>query len=382
MTKNRLTFSFLIFLLFITALQFSSFGIVEEVYELLRLIIIVGIALLFLISYRKPLNYYNKVSVFKTHSVLLVIFSVILFVLYAFGADVSFAPIRDLAISLVVLMIGLNMNISKKQYKRLVTIFIILYTLSALSIIFTFASGFIIYDQYLPIPKNQLAPVFGVAFILSIYFGFKQKGLRKWLYYILSVLLLSSLLVIRGRAVIVAVFITSFIFIFYYVRGVKYRFVIIAVILIALPFAGQFVYDALFLNYDITDLDSISTGRMERNIMGLEFLFEYPLTGELYNTFKGNIIHNYLLITLVSYGVILASLLLVIYFKYMSIVINSIKKNSFEYYEVAPLVMAVLLIVSLFEYTYPYGPGSATFFPFFLMGLYFKNKNIKNKLFQ
>lgn len=380
MIKNKISFYFLILLLFITSLQFSSIGLDENYYEILRLIIIGSIGILFMTTFKSPIRIYREIPLLKTHTFYLFICSVIVFVLYAFGADASFSPLRDLLISLLILMIGINMDLNLKQFKMLVKIFIIFYTISALSIVFTYASGFVIQDQYLAVPKNQLAPVYGVAFIISIYFAFKGKGIGKLLYYTLAGLLLASLLVIRGRAVIVAVFVASFIFMFYYVRSMKYRIVVVAAILAVLPFIGQFVYDALFLNYDITDLDSLSTGRMERNIMGLEFITENPLFGELFNKFGGNTIHNYILISLVSNGLLLGSLLLIVYFKYIYTVIRGIKNNSFGYYEIGPLVMLILLIVSLFEYTYPYAPGSAIFFPFFLMGQYLKsNSKIRSK---
>jgi len=165
------------------------------------------------------------------------------------------------------------------------------------------------------------------------------------------------------------------VFIFYYIRNKKYIFFTLAFVLLLMPFIWQYLYDALFLNYDITDIDSISTNRMTRNLIGIDFLLKYPLTGQLGHTFYGRKIHNYVLISLVSYGALLSSLILIIYFKYVLKIIRAIRKNTFQYYEVGPLVMIILLIISLFEYTYPYAPGSAVFFPFFLLGQYLKKRN-------
>lgn len=375
MTKNKLSYYFFILLLFITSLQFSPIGLDENYYDILRLFIIGGIGILFMTTFKSPIRIYREIPLLKTHTFYLFISSVVVFVLHAFGADASFSPLRDLLISLVILMIGINMELNLKQFKTLITVFIVFYTISALSIVFTYAPGFVIQEQYLAIPKNQLAPVYGVSVIIALYFAFKQKGIGKWIYYSFAVLLLASLLVIRGRAVIVAVFFTTLIFIVYYIRNIKYQFIIVVLIMISLPFIGQYIYDSLFLNYDITDLDSISTGRMERNVMGVEFFLKYPIAGELRNLFKGSTIHNYILITLVSYGAFIGSLILIIYFKYIMTVIKSIRNNTFKLVEVAPLAMLVLLIVSLFEYTYPYAPGSAVFFPFFLMGQYLKSRD-------
>jgi len=375
MSKSSISYLIFSLLLFATSLQYSSWGIEGTIYEVLRAIIIGAIVLLFLVSLKNPLALFKKIPVFKVHSFCLVLFSFLLFILYALGVEVDFTAVRDLALALVILTIGLNINLKEKQFIRLINIYIVLYTLAAVSLVTAFASGFEIQERYLPIPKNQVAPAFGVAFMLSVYFSFIKKGTRKWFYYIFIALLGASLLVIRGRAVIVAVMLAFLVFIFYYIRNKKYIFFTLAFVLLLMPFIWQYLYDALFLNYDITDIDSISTNRMTRNLIGIDFLLKYPLTGQLGHTFYGRKIHNYVLISLVSYGALLSSLILIIYFKYVLKIIRAIRKNTFQYYEVGPLVMIILLIISLFEYTYPYAPGSAVFFPFFLLGQYLKKRN-------
>ncbi len=377
MSKSSFSYFIFILLIFITAFQFSAWGITVEIYSILRIVIIATISMLFVFNFRKSIKYYRQISIVRIHFWGLLIFTFVLLLLLPFGLEIDFNPARDLALALVVLLIGLNMNLKKKQFTRLINIYIVLYTLAALSIVYVFASGFVINEQYLPVPKNQLAPAFGVAFILAVYFAFKKKGIGKWFYYILSALLGASLLVIRGRAVIVAVFLTLFIFIFYYVRSTKRRFLIIAVSLIIIPFIGQFVYEAMFLNFDISDMNSISTGRWSRNIMGIDYFLKHPLFGTLEQTFTGKTIHNYILITLVSYGALLGSIVLFIYFKYIFRIIKAIRQNTFQYFEVGPLVMVIIFVISLSEYTYPYAPGSAIFFPFFLMGQYLKQQSIK-----
>lgn len=381
MSKNSISYYIFSILIFLTAFQFSAWGLSNEIYSVLRNVIIATIVILFLLNAYNSSVYLRNISSFRIHLFGTIIFALILFLLRDLKVD--FAPLRDLALALIVLVIGLTMNLTEKQYLRLIKIYIFLYTIAALSIVYTYGSGFEIQERYLPIPKNQLAPAFGVAFILSLYFGFKKKGIDKWVNYIWISLLFASLLVIRGRAVILAVIITIFIFIFYYIRKSKLFFIIL---LLLTPLIWQYLYDALFLNYDITNLDSISTGRMERNIVGLDFFLNHPFGGQMTNpNFKGATIHNYLLFNIVNYGIFISLILFAIYFKYISITIKSFKNNSFLYFEVAPLVMTILLVISFFEYTYPFAPGSAIFFPFFLMGQYLKEKRLlipNNQIFE
>jgi hypothetical protein len=360
----------------VSAFQFSAWGIADYIYSTLRNIILGNIIILFLLNLKKISSVYNRISLLKTHINVLIITSIILLTISAFITGGVFSPVRDLAIALIILIIGINLDLNEKRYKNIVKTFIVTYTLAAISIVFTYSTGLVIQELYMPIPKNQLAPAYGVAFILSLYFIFSKENNNKLFYIIFSGLLFASLLVIRGRAVIVSVIFTVILLIFYYIKSKKYKIVTILGIIILIPFVGQFLYDALFLNYDISDIDSVSTGRMTRNIDGLEFLFANPLGGQLENSgFTGGTIHNYILYNLVNYGIIVGGILLIVYFKYIFKIVASIRQNKFQYYESGPLVMVILFLISLFEYTYPFSPGSAIFFPFFLMGQYLRKSN-------
>lgn len=380
LTRSKMAYILFFILIIITALQFSSFGISEGMYEPLRNLIVGVIVVVFLLSFnRTTISYLSKINILKIHTIVLSFSVIVLILISAFNvSDVRISPIRDLAVSLAILMIGINMSISKKQFNSLLYLFVILYTVSALSIVFTYAQGFIINEFYLPIPKNQFAPAFGSALILSLYLLLKKGTKFKVVLLTTAFLLFASLLIIRGRSVVLAVFLTIMLFLLFYVRR---KGVVIATIILAmasLPFIWQYVYDALFLNYDISDLNSISTGRHERNIEGFSFLLQYPLFGELEAFFKGSTIHNYILYIVVSYGILLGGVALSLYFKYIIVTIKAIRRNTYQYYEVGPLVMVILLVVSLLEYTYPYSPGSAVFFPFFLLGQYLKIEIKKN----
>ncbi len=374
-SKNKITEYLTILLLIVTALQFSAWGITGEVYSVLRNIIIGLIIVLFLICFRNPIIYYRKIHVFRIHVVGSVILAFILAVFYFFSTQVDFDPLRDLTLALFVLMIGLNIKLTEKQFLRLNNIYILLFTFSALSIVYKYSSGFNIQDQYLPVPKNQIAPAFGVALIISLYLGIKKRGINKIFYFVLFPLSFASLLVLRGRAAIIAIFLSMLIFIFFFIQKRKYKIIFIVLASFLLAFASEYIYESLFLNYDLSDVNSITTGRFDRDLKGLEYFFTNPIGGQLINPiYKGQTIHNYFLFNLVNYGILFSCPLLIIYFNYILHIVTAIKRNSFKYFEIGPLAMLMLMVISLFEYTYPYAPGSAIFFPFFLMGHYYKKK--------
>ena len=188
-------------------------------------------------------------------------------------------------------------------------------------------------------------------------------------------LIFASLLVIRGRAVIIGVFLSIVIFIIFFLKNRKYKVWVIVSALLLLSLTSKYIYEALFLNYDVSNINSLSTGRFTRVLKGLDYFFKNPLGGQLINrVYKGHTIHNYLLFNLVNYGVLFSTPLLIIYFNYIFKVISAIKRNSFNYFELAPLTMIILIVVSLFEYTYPYAPGSSILLPFFLLGHYHKKQ--------
>jgi len=377
LTKNKLSYFILIILIFITAFQFSAWGVGEGIYPVLRTIIIVLIVLLFADSFKNPLAVIRKVPLIRVHVYGALVFAVILFLLLSWGININYDPLRDLALAVMIILIGYNINLNEKQLINVISVYIVLYAIAALSIVNTFASGFVIHEQYLPIPKNQFAPAYGVAFILALFYGFKTKRHNKLFYFAFAGLLFATILVIRGRAVILALFITLIIFVFYYLKSRKYKIVTVIASMALIPLIGQFIYEALFLNYDVSDMDSITTGRYETYIYGIDYFLDHPSAGNLEQPFyKGETIHNYVLYNLVNFGIFISTILFVVFFKYIFKIYNAIQKNSFEIHEAGPLVMVIIFIVSILEYTYPFAPGSAVFFPFLLMGTYLRKQSL------
>ncbi len=378
MNRNRFSYNIFKFLIFLISFQYSAWGITPKIYSQLRIIIIASVALLFLITFKNPNKYFQKISIFRIHFSVLVSFTIIIFSLSLLGFNANFSPMFDLALALMLLMIGLNISINRKQYIKLIFLYITLNTLAALSLVYKFATGFIIYEQYLPLPKNQLAPVFGFAFILSIYHGVKINGLKKLYIFSLSILLILSMLVLRGRAALIGVFIVIFLWVVYYVRKRKNKIIYFSIFLGLLLLGWDFLYQAFFLNRNINDISNFSAGRTENYILGIKYIFSHAFMGELtgpaFKGFQNYDIHNYILINLVRYGILFSLCIFIIYFSYFFLTIKSIRKNSYDTLEAGPLLMFMLFIISQFEAGAPFASGSLIFFPFFLMGQHIKYK--------
>src|SRR5699024_1357354 len=68
----------------------------------------------------------------------------------------------------------------------------------------------------------------------------------------------------------------------------------------------SFVWDSFTLNYDVTDLESLSAGRMDTYIDAICYSFNHPIAGEiLSNPDVLGTPHNYILYNWVRYGIVL-----------------------------------------------------------------------------
>ncbi|KJJ38847.1 hypothetical protein [Aequorivita vladivostokensis] len=372
MTYN-VSYFILIGAIILSALQYSSIGIGGNNYILFRTLIIALMGLLFLFNFRGIINSFVKNSFIKIHLGVTTLTTFCLILFWGMVGDVDFGIGRDLWISLTFLSIGYNFDFDEKKFLGLIYLFILSNTLAAFSLVAKFASGFVVEELYWDVPKNQIAPVFGIAFLLSLYFLFYKSRKVNWILLLLSALLLLSIIVLRGRAVILGCLICSFIFLFTRIRKNKYIILLPILLIPVIPYLYKLLIDSLFLNYDSTNINSLSSGRYNTYTEAFHFFVENPFFGQQgQTTLNGGIIHNYVLYALVSYGLMVSFFILILYFKYFKLVIKSMIKPKPLYYESGVFVFALFMLVSLFEYTFPFGPGSAVFFPFLLLGFYIK----------
>ena len=373
--KNRIKLSLLVILVLLMAIQLSPIGL-DEYYEKFRLGIMVITSILFLFEWNIKAIW--QVGLFRTF-ILTLVFEVILLGAFSFvGAEVVWGPIINLLMVLMFLMISF-MDLSLKQYKWVLQLFLIGVLFSGISIIFTYGNGFVINDLYMPVPKNQIAPILSLGFLIAFFLGNQTKKVKnKYYYWGIACLLFVCICVFRARANIVASLIGLFVYFVFYKR--KIRIMLFAaigtiVILIVTP-VGEFVYNAFFANYDITDLNSISAGRTSTYGSALKFISDNwafgRMTSSVESYHQGNV-HNYLLYTLENYGIWGGGLLIVFYLR---LLFEVGKKNIFGYrngfYTLGCFVFIIPLVVSLFEYTYPYAPGSAVFMAYFCFGQYYR----------
>ncbi len=375
---GKFRFFLLLTLLSMMMIQLSPIGLGDN-YERFRYVIIGLTGVLFLLSW--DLKAVFSIKIFRYFFFVILGEAILLSIVFAVGGNVNWRPFVDLLMAWGFVLIAL-MRITTRQYLLILNLFIWGTLYIGVSCIFTYGTGFVINDLYMPIPKNQIAPILAISCLIAFFVGnHVQRVSQKFYYWGIAFLLFACICVFRARANIVALALGLLIYFVFYKRDVRVLFLGIGVGIVVFVFSplGLFVYNALFANYDISDLNSVSAGRTDTYLVSLDFILDNLLWGNLAlekGRLGGGIVHNYGLYTLENYGIIGGGLLILFYIKlWVNILRNNISQSQIGVYSIGSIVFIVPLVVSLFEYTYPYSPGSAVFMAYFCLGQYFRRRS-------
>ncbi len=336
----------------------------------------------------------NKLSkiYFIRYFILTIAYTFILFIVIKVFKGVSF-EVLELIIPFGVLICSLNTYFDKKQLSNFLVWYVILSAILGISSIFYYGQGFTITRNYFLIGKNQIGPLIGIsATITGIWILNKKQFYLNYdgifLKVFIFIALISSILVIRNRSGLLGV---SVVAIFALIKEYEFRiykksivflqcmFIVIVCAFVLGLFDGliDIIFRSIFENYNIADINSISAGRTDVYKMAVEFIGRHPILGKLGS---GEVVfstpHNYILNKWVNYGVLLSLPIVLFYLYLWYFAIIEIKKNNNKTsYSLPVWVLLFSLIVSLVEYTYPYGPGVSQLMVWFLLGQYFKHNS-------
>lgn len=304
-------------------------------------------------------------------------------------------PFLELLIPFGILICSLNTKFSRYELSKLLLFYSLIVALMGVSSVFYYGNGFTIAQEYLVPSKNQIGPMLGISSILlfiSIFDKEQYKLKHNYLIIRISLLILTlgALLAVRNRSGILGVIIITTIFLLKEFRPrLNVRnlllFSFFSLLFLALYRYGTLnlftsvVWNSLTLNYNITDYESLSAGRVEVYSSAVSFILQHLVIGEIgSNSSFAYTPHNYILNAWVKYGIV-GSIPLVAYYLYLWLfavrgcLLNR-TKNRFS----LPLwVLLFSLIVSIFEYTYPYGPGVTQLMLWFLIGQLLKRETLR-----
>lgn len=295
-----------------------------------------------------------------------------------------YSSIRELTIALGLIFLGNNLRIDDDVLIKSLRIFI--FVLSGLSvlIVFILGEGFRITDQYFFDSKNHLSPLLMTGIIVIVFdllHNNHGRGLRLLLF-LTMVILFSSIVTLRGRSAIMGTIISLLVLFLLelQLRPLKWLIALfsgIALIGSLAVFTNLFGFliDAFIANYDWKDIESFSAFRVSTYLKSLNFIKENLFFGELLSVnLQEKIPHNYIIHKTQLFGLLGVLPLIIIYFGLGIIVVFYLfRRHRFEFnrYFLFPLyTLFASYLISLVEYTFPYGPGSTQFITFLAFGFF------------
>jgi len=387
---NSNNFKKVVFYILIGLTIFQQLPVIKDLYYgQIRYILYVGFGIFSIISLIN-IHKFEKFFFTKFFTVI-VLYSFLLNIIIRIF-DVNYDIGFEFMVPFGILICSFNTSLKREQLDKLLIWYIILSIILGVSSIFYYGEGFTITRNYFLRSKNQIGPLLGISTVITyIWIVNKKQFSIKYNYLLIKlimfILLISSIIIIRNRSSLLGIFIVGLLAFskeYKFKKNLKniiiIQFIILLVILLSLLGVYnklfEIIYKSIFLNYDINDINSVSASRVAGYKLALKFTIDYPILGELGAGKYLNVIpHNYILNKWVKYGII-GSLPLIMFYLYLWIfTVKEIYMKKNEY--TLPLwILLFSLIVSLLEYTYPYGPGVSQLMVWFLLGQYLKMKNI------
>lgn len=296
-----------------------------------------------------------------------------------FGSKTMLGDARSIAICLVAIMIGWQLELEEKQYNFVLLFYAGLTLFVGLMQVLLNVGGFEILDQYHTDNKNALGVMLATsAFVFFFLFmNSKKKGFWKILLLALSVFTVYLLLTIRARAATLTFAIMVLYMLYERFKGKNFLFYLllglflVTIVFLILPASVKdYVYNSFFQNYDMGNID---TGRGERNRDALNFLSYNPLFGNLKENVDVEWVHNYPLRILFQYGIVFSLPIMILYlYLLIKTVARTFKANNHNAFSIGYYALIIPFIISMAEPTFPFGPGTATVFNFILFGFALK----------
>lgn len=313
---------------------------------------------------------------------------VVAFVVYAiFPTSKILVDCIYFLIPLVFFLLGYQFGITPKQSMFFSFVYISFALLTGVMQVLTNIGSFVIMEQYMVSAKNSMACIFAVGIAVSFFWFLADiKNKHKLIFLCVFLLLFIVLFTIRGRAGILASAFSCVVLLYKYVKNNRisptnlfFRIMMLACsILVILVFLGKlsivwdYIYESIFLSHN----GDVTTGRTERNIDAIRVIFDNMFFGQIGSNSQIGWVHNYILRVLSDYGIFIGGYLLIPYFYIIKQVYRNIINCSFYSFPLlGNVALIVPLVMSLFEPTFPYSPGSTIMFAYFLLGTSYSCKS-------
>lgn len=342
---------------------------VESIYSAMRLglyaIVIFLVALTF--SFKSLL----KNGLLKAGGIVILLILLEFLIFYAFGLRFEFSDVWQLIIVLLCISIGFNLkNIGENRVNQLLQLYAAIGVCVGLISFNFYKDAISELNVYAVEGKNQLGLIISSAAAVALYLGISLPKLSKqWIFRLFFLFGMVILLLMGARSAFAALLAFASVLL-YKALTRKQRIWCGVILIIILACSFDFLFTMLIGNHDVTDLNSISTGRLERNMLGIAYINEYFWEGELYHASNIPWIHNYLILRLVRYGVWSFLFLFFYFYLFVGMVRNIIRtRRQVKLENIGFFLLIVPYFISLLEPSAPFGPGSNVFMLYIILGI-------------
>ena len=392
--KTRFKISSLInsvVILSILATVFVQFFIESGSYSVLRmaLYMLFLFAFLLIVVFRKT---ERSNSFIKVYLVAIYLATIVSFLIGLYTNQMKLATLIAFVLPVLLIQMGYSSGFSKNQMNGLILKYMILVSLLGLFVIFKYGSGFQITSQYFFSSKNQVGPFIASTVMMSLISILERTSLnlKKKVLIPIFAINFSTLLVLRNRSGLVAFGVCLLV---YFVSNLKFKrkfkkevLLTPILMLVGIPILikskvllliSNLLNQSFLKNYNVSDLNSLSAGRFDIYINVMEYIKTSPFFGEIaVESAISETPHNFLLNLWLNYGVF-GMLPITIFYIYTWIFILRriiIKKEV----DVSLYLILFMLVISLFEYTYPFSPLTTVSLSWFLLGSYLNEEQLNH----
>lgn len=302
---------------------------------------------------------------------IIIAFLIIEFAVFSVGhLRYNIDDVRQIIIVFLCMIVGYKICMTDSQLSRMGLIYIIGSILLGLYAIVFYTGSFSFEgDRNLITGKNQIGGMVAVGGAMATYFYLTSKESKK-LFLVLSLFSFFVSAILRDRSAFVALL--FFVVLISFKQFQYYKVILVLIVMLLLYFFFKSSIDNFFINSLIgrgdIDINELSTGRAERNEMGIQYLSSHFWDGELQMNADIPWIHNYLLLRLVRYGV-WSFFFIVVYFSFILKMIKEYYRNKrLDVNKVGMFLPIIPFFVSLLEPSYPFGPGTVQVFVYVFFG--------------
>lgn len=371
------------YLLFLTltlvAASYLPWIYLTKVYYILRYAIMGSMALSVILTFSIEKYFSARFMRLFALTILIVLAEFVIF--HFTGHRFRPSDLTQLAIAFLCVGIGISLDCDLKTWANICYFYTLGLIVMGILNCFYWAGDLYIPEYYMfNEGKNQVGGMIAIAGIACLFFGIKLKEQRTH-FLVLFILTLLVLLLIRARSDFFALLACAA---FITVKDSNWRIDLKTVItLLCFALIGYILYTA-FLSDELhtfmlggkssQNLDVVTSNRWARDKQGLDYIFNDSLVGEQEESSGILLIHNYILLRLVRYGI--WSFALVGFYIYFGIttVVALLRSRKTDLQDVGYVACALPLIVSFVEPNFPYGPGSVQMMAFLLLGVSLRSR--------